>query len=493
MIPLMRRATSISVKALLVGLALLRVMSLNPQSGDLASWTFLRFWLSRGTTLYTGVWDHKDVGYYWLYQPAFQIAGQLGLYIAASLALIFLGVGTYLLAKELAPRSYASWAAIFSIFLFAWSPVYYSTYVEPLALGLTVLGAGMTLRHPLSAGVVFALAVSVKISMIISVGLVLAVLMAAKPRGHSRVLALISTLAAGSLAVVSISYVRSETLGWLEVTRFNSAYANYRRVGFFQDIADPLPIAIVKSAGVYTALYLLLLVSLLVSFRLLERGLPPRLQVRGAAPQPVLQVAFALIAASVLQLVLQVPPSPHHYQLLSGPLCVLAGLLLSRLLPQREGPAVGLAVLSACLLMLLPVFGEDRSTAPAFLLPSQLNRSLEPDSLEINELARLANSSDIAFVGFNGNRLISTENLPPNLTLSCRHFMAFEHVLDSYYPEIRSCIQASDYVLFQILDSTSLSLYRDLVRNLGELGFKDCSLSSDGLRLIASASFECPN
>jgi hypothetical protein len=46
--------------------ALARTVSLSPSGGDASIWFSLYEWMSRGSTLYAGVWDNKDVGFFYV-------------------------------------------------------------------------------------------------------------------------------------------------------------------------------------------------------------------------------------------------------------------------------------------------------------------------------------------------------------------------------------------------------------------------------------------
>lgn len=479
-----------------------RVGYFSPYGGDIAVWIFTHEWLSRGYTLYEGVWDHKDWGFFAITQPFFQMAGIKGLYVAALLSVYIFMTGIFLLIRHIASFTKSVLVSILAGITFTSSPSFLATYTENLSISLSVLALGLILKYPFLSGSVFALSMSVKISGIL-VFLVIFVLhlliqyfILQQPS-----LALCKRLARITIGFLLITllilvttYLQGELKGWLEVISYNSEYGKIRR-GPTPPISDIIDFLKFASAGDAVNIFLVCLgVTTLTLCALTQKNIPWR-QDEGSQSQnsaEPLILAAGLTFTTLAVMMIQFPPSFQHWQYFVGGVITLTSVLVSILGATSSSKKLHRKVLAS---VLLPIIAGS-----AVAISGQGSNGFYQGATrwlgnidrgeEVSTLQEVPTKSTIAFIN-SGSSLFNLNNLPKDIKLGCKFFYNFPHLLPRYGDEMLECLRKDlDYVILRkspLLDAAFLEKALAIL----EKKYHECSVAEDEFRLWVSKKSSC--
>jgi hypothetical protein len=434
-----------------------QAVALGPARGDIAVWSFTHEWLSRGATLYGDVWDHKDWGFFALYSPFYSLDSVRGLYVGAVLVTVAFGLGVFLVIRELGSQRFAIVVASISLTAYVCAPSYLSTYTENAAIALATLAVGLVLRFPLVAGAILASSCSIKISGFAVFAAVLGVLVLAdlgarrarRQRGSlSSSVKLFTGFLAGAATIGLAAAATGGLAGWVDTVAYNREYLGIRRlttgvesglIGWLQNVLPSFNIFVSMAV-----LGVCLTAGLLAVIGMSRR---PAAETRPSERHWLLFfVTLAFAAAALVTLAVQVPLRFQHFQYVVGPLLLLLGVL-SALLWQlgkshaTEACALRAGVLSVVLLA-VPLAAHsgivpgDRLVAVGGAVDRW--RGLSQPGPLAEHSANFEAGSSVAVIGWSG--WLDLSDAPPSITLACRHFYHYAHLLPRYGKEIESCL-----------------------------------------------------
>ena len=445
----------------------LRVVAMTPNGGDVAVWVSVHEWMSRGARLYVDVWDHKDMGFFYLNHPAFAAWGISGLYVMALLYVVLFSTGVAYLAAPSGTLRLRVVTGLAAAALFVSSPAYLATYTEAAAVSLIVLGIALWFRFPLIAGVIFSLAASVKVAsiavwvaMAIVLGLRLVVQWKASCsrlawRTLSRNLLGFAIGGAGILVLATASGVLG---GWIESIRFNRQYASSR--GFVSPLDGLAPaqqflqsalVDILRTPTTTLIFGSVTLAGCVILAVVLTYGGRDRTTDTAASPSPAILMLVAG-AVSAFVVTLSQRPAFHHWQFFFGLLVALLVVLATSAYRRPTSSSLVRVVVLAVTVspLVVAVFMESG------LRPASLSKGAE-NVLELNASAQAAevlralpSNSSLAVLGTNRWR-VSYEDLPAGSQLGCRHFFQFSWITLRYGDEIANCLLSGpDVVLVEV-------------------------------------------
>ena len=438
-----------------------RVPTFGPNTGDISVWIPVHEWMKRDVPLYEGVWDHKDLGFFWFTQPFYELWSVTGLYIVGALSAVFVAIGAYLIVRELTQPLTALLLGLLAMTTFVAASTFLSTYTETLAIGLASLAVGLLVRSPLLGGFVFAASIAVKVSgaiVLLVIGgfqLLSASWSSKGPPSASMLRSAWITgigVGVGIVAIVSLAWATDSLTGWLEIISYNREYAQLR--GSVPEVPW------IEKPGAILQMYLQDFANLgrdqlfFLSALALASGIPLlfwrpwrlAIQYSTGLDRPRLAIVLSSgFTLGALLVTLGQRPSWHHWQYAVAPLSLLmvvtwAATRHSGGFSSRVKAAIGVILL---LLPLAVALHLNRSLVSA-VTPTALNqwRHLNEGAVLTTELTRLTPGTSVAIFGINSVRA-DYAAMPEEIKLACRFFYQFDHLLPRYREEILSC-QATD-------------------------------------------------
>lgn len=481
---------------------LARVGYFAPSGGDIAVWIFTHEWLSRGNTLYEGVWDHKDWGFFALTHPFYLLAGIKGLYIAALLSVCAFAVGVFLLVRQLTSFKKSVMVSFLAVITYTSSPSFLATYTENYSISLSILALGLIFKHPAISGAIFALSASVKISgvlvFVVVMGLHLAiqfVVFKNKPKFiYKRFVMIVGGFSLASLMILITTYIQGTLKGWIEVIEYNFEYGKIRRgpMPALIDIIDFLKFA---SPGDAVILFLTVLGLVVLFSYVLTQTRAVNLKDDIVHPLEVIERLVLTVGTTVVTLLVmfvQFPPSFQHWQYFVGGsitlLSVLVCILWKRTLTSK------LKVLLLVVVLLPTTIGISTAVkgGGSQNFNAGIMRWIDPNEKgeQISLLREVPPNSTIAFIN-SGSSLLDGKSLSDNTNLSCRFFYNFPHLLPRYGEQMLDCLDKGvDYVIYRKMPSVDLEFQRKILRIMGEKYF-ECNVPENEFRIWASEAILC--
>lgn len=479
-----------------------RVGYFSPYGGDIAVWIFTHEWMSRGYTLYEGVWDHKDWGFFALTQPFFQMAGIKGLYIAALLSVYIFMTGIFLLIRHIASFKKSVLVSILAGITFTSSPSFLATYTENLAISLSVLALGLILKYPLLSGSVFALSMSVKISgilvFLVIFGMHLLIQYFTLKQTSRALCKKIVRTTVGfllmTLFILVTSYMQGALKGWLEVISYNTEYGKIRR-GPTPPISDIISFLKFASPGDAVVVFLVCLgLTTLFLCALIQKNTlwcqDEGNQSQNSAEPLIL--AAGLTLTTLVVMIIQFPPSFQHWQYFVGGVITLTSVLVSIIGATSSSDKLHLKALAS---VLLPIVagcaiaisgqGSNGFYQGATRWLGNIDRGEE-----VSTLQEVPAKSTIAFIN-TGSSLLDLNNLPDDIKLGCKFFYNFPHLLPRFGDEMLECLRKDlDYVILRkspLMDAA----FQEKVLKILEKEYRECNVDEDAFRLWVSKRSSC--
>lgn len=479
-----------------------RAVFIGPNSADIGVWINIQEWLGRGLTLYSEVWDHKDWGFFVAVAPFYRAASILGVYVSGVAVTAAFAAGMTLLLRPFAPPRVALLIGLLATASYVAAPSYLAVYTENYAIATAVLAAGVLYRFPFVAGILFAGAVSIKLSALLLWPAALAAdglvwLCARRARvtvfrpGHLRRAIAGFALAAGLL--LAGSWWSGTLAGWIDVASFNREYAGMRR-----GPGSPLAAFTMPDSGV--AAFFLALASVFAGGLLI--GAAPIAQAPAGDDGPVgawmrfraLLLSVAVALGSLVAILLQAPPAWHHFQFLVGPSVAVAFVMIA------IGWARTRSSLARCLLLLLMLvpLAVITRVRPGLPTPREALANLRAWS-SLNDpgpaaavLRSIGPGKSVAFFGGNGSRA-DARALPTGTRLACRFVYQFPHLWPRYGSEIEQCLSRHpDLVVVETSESWGTGSLRGQVVDALHAAYTACGPGRDGFALWARAPADCP-
>ena len=441
-----------------------RVLAWGPNRGDIAVWIPIHEWLARGASLYAGIWDHKDWGFFWLTQPFYLIWSVTGLYVAGTISAVLVGVGSLLLTSTLVRPLPAVLLSFVTTSTYVSATSFLSTYTENLAIGLASLGVGLMVRWRFWGGLLFALSISVKVAGILVLLLIVLVEVATQIRARRHdgwklnvqpLLALGSGLVFGLLTVCVLALISGSLPGWLEIVSYNREYAQFRGAIPGGPLIE-LPGALVQNAlhdfawlersqFMFLGSFFCGLAGLVLLWRPWLDRVPSETEVGSATSAVTLSSSFVLGA---LLVTLSQRPAWWHWQYVVAPLAVLLAVLWSA--AKRSGRlSQSIRMIISVGLLALPLVVAihfDRSLLTAGAPTKVAGWMHLNEGAVLGEQLGELDGAVIAVFGQNDRR-IDYQALPSESTLACRFFYQYEHLLPRYRGEIEECKERAPNVV----------------------------------------------
>ena len=454
----------IVVTASFVGL---RVFAMAPIGGDVAVWVSVHEWMSRGARLYVDVWDHKDMGFFYLNHPAFAAWGIPGLYVMALVYVVLFSIGvTYLSASSETLRLRVV-TGLFAAALFVSSPAYLATYTETAAVSLIVLGIALWFRFPVVAGVIFSLAASVKVASLavwLAMAIVLGLQLFFQSRGSCSpptwrtLFRSVLGFAMGSAGILMLAIASGVLGGWMESIGFNRQYAASR--GFVSPLdglaqaQQFLESALVDILGTpkTTLMYgSVALAGCVILAAVVVYESRDRIADRAASQSPATPVLVAgAVAAFVVTLTQR--PAFHHWQFFFGVLIALLVVLATSAYRSSASSSLLRAFVLVVTVspLVVAVFMESGLRSASLSRGAENVLELNASAQAVEVLSALPSDASLAVLGTNRWR-VAYEDLPAGSQLACRHFFQFSWITQRYGDEIANCLLSEpDVVLVEV-------------------------------------------
>lgn len=466
--------------------------------GDQMIWMHIAHWNALGEPLYSGVWEHKDVGLFLIYRFAEDLGGTVPLRLLGATAAAMSGWSVWRIFRSRTRSAIRTWhhiAAALTWCAFAFSsPSFLYTYTENFAFALFVLGLTFK-KHPFLSGIAFGLSCCVKIGFVIPMFFVMAYWLAADwgVRSPSRndgwrahrgtalkdVMSLISSFLL-VLALVCFALLDSEERrGWLEVIRYNVYYSDVRREGV-SFLRSQIVSVHATPEGLAVA-FVVLVGLIIVVISLFKAG--GRLGQR-LTELRVYDWAFIGIAAMS---VLQSPLNLHHwYPLSASALVVIVGFLFeapsqwSSRSPRNLVGNAGLAIrvgllLGACVLVL------NLTTLWAVEARPEL---IDEESVSVALNSGWMNTATVDVLVIGGNsRYFPLSSESQSFALQCRFLVWFWWVEDYFLNEMEECFERDPDLVYVMDDRNLGALTSEFISSLPRRGLSSCSAPT-GVRLF---------
>lgn len=481
-----------------------RVGYFAPSGGDIAVWIFTHEWMSRGNTLYEGVWDHKDWGFFAITHPFYQFAGIKGLYVAALFSVYVFTFGVFLIVRRLTSFNKSVLVSFLASSIYTSSPSFLATYTENFSVSLSVLALGLIFRYPMISGVVFALSVAIKISgvlvFVVVIGLHLGtqyLVIKQSPSAIYRMLAkIVGGFSLASMMIVSITYIQGTLNGWIEVIDYNLEYGKIRRE-LMPPLFEVINFLKFASPGDPVILFLMCLgvVLIFLSFFLRIRSTKSNHEMTESLQ--ALELIFPSIGIAVATLgvmFMQFPPSSQHWQYFVGGAVTLLSVLVSILWRNRVSLNLKFLLLIVVLLPVIVGTGSAFKSEGIEGFKAGIMRWVEPNEKgeKISLLQKVSPNSKVTFIN-SGSSLLDTKSLPDKIKLGCRFFYNFPHLLPRYGEQMLDCLEsASDYVILRQKPLLNLEFQGKVLRILEDKYF-ECSIPENEFRVWASKVSLCSN
>jgi hypothetical protein len=479
-----------------------RVGYFAPSGGDISVWIFTHEWLSRGNTLYEGVWDHKDWGFFAITQPFYELAGIKGLYFAALLSVSFFAIGIFLLVRSVATFKKSVIVSFLAAITYTSSPSFLATYTENLSISLSVLALGLVFKYPVISGAVFALSVSVKISGILVFTVIFGLHSATQyfllKRRAQVLYTRLAKLAGGflftCLLILGTTYMQGTLGGWMEVIDYNSEYGEIRR-GPMPPISEIINFLKFSSPGDAVAIFLACLG--LSTLTLCAFTREEFLHIKENAKQQkstleTLVLAAGLTFSSLTVMIIQFPPSFQHWQYFVGGAISLISVISSILgvTSMSNKFCTGIIIGFLSPIVIGTAIAASSQTSGSFQAGTTRWLDHIDKGEEVSILKHVPPKSTIAFINF-GSSLFNLNSLPDGVKLGCRHFYNFPHLLPRFGQEMLSCLKSDlNYVVLRKDPELDLEFQRKILSILQQ-GYTECKVSESEFQVWALDPNSC--
>jgi len=436
-------------------LVFLQVNRSGPEYGDIEVWVFIHEWLSRGTILYSGIWDHKDFGFFYLTQPFYEWFSVRGIFISGFIATVLYGVGVFTILTDILSRRRALLFTCGVVASYVIAPSYLSTYVENYSIAFAVVALAIFSRFPVFSGILFAVSTSIKMSSFLTWSILVVLSLVFQAYGNFEILSLhklkrnIFSFVSTSFLILAVAFKFGSLSGWLDISIYNAQYATYRRGGHSILYSIKYFVSSFLFADLHVTQFLLSLFVIL--FILLYYA--ARCEVRILANDSVIVRVFVLLLGSTLILVLQSPLSYQHFQYLVGPLllfciCLFGSIIeiTSNWISNPRKILISCIVFFPLVMGLFFEFGGD----PGSVVKRDIVtwRSLNSSGLVLHSLNNVPSGSSIAFFGIDTGEGIRASLMPRAVTLECNFVYQFPWLLSRYESRIISCLDKNPRFIF---------------------------------------------
>jgi hypothetical protein len=428
--------------------------------------------VSRGVPLYSGVWDHKDPVYYYVYSIFERLFGLTGPMICETL--ISLGMTAVLLAiaRRLRLPALVATACTGICLLYLFSPnVYWPMNTYPLALLLFFTSVLLALYGRLAvAGGVFAAAVFANMPMAAFGPAALAIPVVSAAPDWSSVWhscrAWIIGAAAFTIILVLALLVRDELFGYIQVIQGNFAYSSLLQatVGIVNHPFYNFENTVGRLCA-FVMVGLVAILSFIVVLRVIRQLKAVRDPIDNSAQRELTGVTTAAVLAGAAGAVILYVASyfVDYFECLT-PLFFLLPVSFASLLRtidlgfghrfQRitlRGPPLAVAgVLALAVVMILSGFvtpaalaGPPQQMSLAFVTVNSVDPAV---STCIDKYPFAHQSTTFASIGTNG--FVVGCLVPPNMHLACALMDQFPSEGSSVLDEFRSCLAARPQIVF---------------------------------------------
>lgn len=482
-------------------LVIVRTTVGSDKGGDMAVWLFVHEWIDRGATLYSGVWDHKDWGFFAITGLFYHFAGTTGLYFSGLIASLLFATGTLLSVRQVANWYRASLVASIATAIYVLSPSFRSTYTENYAIAFAVLGVGLLSRSPFSAGAVFAMSAVTKISglpLFLCVLLVFALLGLNKFRRNfsgrlKTCLRSISGFIVAGTVFVFVAAVQGSLSGWIDVITYNFEYSAIRRSNRPSSLIARPPLDSLLPIAVFMTVIIAAAVCISVFLILQSRKM--ELEEKSLGDVQCLMLNGALVVGSAIVLSTQYPPSFQHYQYLVGPAVSTLAVLVAMIWGSPyviNGKSAKFLVLVSLAPLLVGGAIAGRVDGLGFVRTGFSQwRHLNRNSQVVVSLDQIPPDSSLTFIDVGGWH-VNLHSVPKDATLSCPFFFQLPHLLPRYGQEIISCLQSEpDFVIVRLNDYTDQD-FRNKVREVLANQFVSCVTEDSIFKLWSRQAADCP-
>jgi len=491
-----------AISSLAVGISIITILSLAMASRtgeDLNVWIFVHEWLGRGAVLYRDVWDHKDFGFFLVNRPFFALFGATGLWVAAILSTLGIGLGMYIAAHRALGRHKALLVSAVGLTAYAFSPTFLAPYTENLAVSFMIVGVSVLSIRPMLAGSLLAISVSIKISLL-ATSILLATLLIAElfsrtsARRHqisvSNAKRVVSGFVLALFIVTGIAAIQGSLAGWLGIIHFNQQYSNLRRVNR-PAISDFLNFLRYLLPDPEVSVYLVACLVSLTILAYIGRRPPETLQLN--LKREIL-LATTVTVGSGLALLPQLPLTAHHYGLIAAPLCYLGVLLaipaVSVLSHKRRTTRAW--AMCAALPVILVGFSlavrEDGWGWPVTNLAKW--SSLGYHEVQLSNTTLRTQPHSLAFVDFAGGSF-DFKSLNEKSSLSCRFFYHLPHLMPFFETEMSECLESLPDVIVVGSRLKSTPEFEDRLKAILRDFYGRCSYQFDSIEVYVRMRVSC--
>lgn len=452
--------------------------------------------MSRGSTLYSEVFDHKDFGFLYLNYITYRVFGVMGPYLLAFAMVIVIGLVIYrVLRKRASPD--AAWAlSLVFVSVYVGLPSYLAPYTEHLSMSLFILGFTLLTTKPVLSGVAFGLAFTVKVStgplfaLIVAVSLVYAFVQKRplfsflKPWLYT-LFGFLSSLALMVFWAVQIGAFE----GWVEAVQYNGIYAELRRGGQTWVYALLATTAQVGISPIGTLFVLVSILSLWIGL-VRDKGLS------GCPPwwdEQRLQILGTVFGAGIL-LVIQFPASFHHLHFLAGPVMLFAadamGTIYSRgIIFNRQSWLIAAFLAAIMTFSLTSTAVQGRQPVTPWKV-GEIRTPLQPDAT----YSTFPIAGTVAIFGGNSPTL-DPRVIASKINLVCRHIYQFAHLVIQYGQEYVECLEMEPDVIFWDskhfnVGNASFGAIPELLESLLDEKYEECG-RADPYRIFVRSTGLC--
>ena len=409
--------------------------------------------------LYEEIWDHKDVGFYLFNHLFYSVFGISGLFISTlTIIILFYFSLIYYLKKKKIFRNYYLISTLIIFFIVSIDS-FIATHGETQAPLLILSGILIYSFNKYLSGILFILAITIKISGLpVVLFFLLFKLIYAKSFKTfiiSEILPIIILLTFITISFSFYLYFFNKFFlidGWQEITNFNKFYAETIRGNkLFSLNSRDLIIDIIRVFFYFTfhtkIFFLLCLLSFLINFLLIKRF--DQIQINFFFKFSFLFLFLILSTLGVMYL--HIPVAFHHYQFLNPFLIVYFFVNISLLINNFRYERVIYFIILVVFLINTQLITNTKNFNNFF---NPINGKGELSK----ELNLLDNNNFIVLAG-NHVKLDYSSLERGKKNMSCRFFYQLEHILDSYYSEIKKCIDNKPDVIFLLKDKSLLNIF----------------------------------
>ena len=490
-----------------LGLAILsarRVFEGGPAGGDASVWFSLYEWVRRGHLIYSDVWDHKDLGFLWINSLVYATGGAFGVYFfSLSLVGVF-AFSIFLITREFAPRYFSFLVAVLLTASYVTAPSFLAVYTEHFAVTLIAFASALLVRFPLTAGAIFAVATSIKVSsIIVPILAVTALLLARKiwlkktdsPPLRSAIRSSLGFLITG-VVILAGAHIANLLPGWVEVISYNREYSSIRN-------ANPLaPMSLLglfkEVIGGPLAVLTLFVGFAVILLRYLRVGRVEAGSNVSRNAGETLAVAVGVAVGTIIALIPQIPPSFHHFHFAVGGLLILTSALIGSLRLKLSSSVDRNRFFAAAMglyLMFSVVPGDVTSLVTGGPV---LGVDVEYVRTPPTKDADLSWAKSVAIFGSN-SPAFDPRALPEHVVLKCRMYYQFSHMIPRYREEIGSCIDHEpDIILmdrpqiyFDNLEGWGFGDLGETLTSDLEASYVQCAVEFGNFRMFARSDDDC--